>query len=360
MKVPKYSLHKATGQARVRIDGKDNYLGLWDSPESKRRYREHIKKWRADQNAKATGLRPDLTVCQLVDLYIPFAESHYRKNGRVTSEVSCIESAVRVLKDTCGEINAGDFGPRMLKETRDAMICAGWKRKSINKQVGRIRRIFRWAAAEQLVEGNVYRDLETLHGLQKGRTEANESEPVLPVPSDHIKAIRKLVTLPVRGMIDLQLACGCRPGEATSMRAVDITMIGQVWEYRPNEHKTEHHERGRVVMLGPKAKAVVDQFLLTDLNAYLFSPRRAKGANSRARERYDCDSYRRAIRRACIKSEIAIWSPNQLRHNVLTQIRGQHGLEAAQVVAGHTTADVTQVYAERDLNLAREIMRKFG
>lgn len=54
------------------------------------------------------------------------------------------------------------------------------------------------------------------------------------------------------------------------------------------------------------------------------------------------------------------WHPNQLRHTHLTAVRKQHGLEAAQVAAGHAKADVTQIYAERDLNLAIEVAKKMG
>jgi integrase len=54
------------------------------------------------------------------------------------------------------------------------------------------------------------------------------------------------------------------------------------------------------------------------------------------------------------------WTPNQLRHTAATEIRRQYGLEAAQVVLGHTKADTTQVYAERDMALAAEIMQKIG
>ena len=46
------------------------------------------------------------------------------------------------------------------------------------------------------------------------------------------------------------------------------------------------------------------------------------------------------------------WHPNQLRHAVGTELRKRFGLEAAQVVLGHATADVTQIYAERDMGLA--------
>ena len=54
------------------------------------------------------------------------------------------------------------------------------------------------------------------------------------------------------------------------------------------------------------------------------------------------------------------WHPNQLRHTVGTEIRARHGLEAAQVVLGHSNAKITEVYAERDLGLAREVMRQSG
>jgi site-specific recombinase XerC len=54
------------------------------------------------------------------------------------------------------------------------------------------------------------------------------------------------------------------------------------------------------------------------------------------------------------------WHPNQLRHLQGTEVRRRYGLEAAQVVLGHSKADVTQVYAERDLALAERIAREVG
>ena len=63
----------------------------------------------------------------------------------------------------------------------------------------------------------------------------------------------------------------------------------------------------------------------------------------------------RSSRRCCPSGR-----PNQLRHSAATEIRKQFGLEAAQVTLGHSQADVTQIYAERDLTLAAEVMRKIG
>jgi len=54
------------------------------------------------------------------------------------------------------------------------------------------------------------------------------------------------------------------------------------------------------------------------------------------------------------------WAPNQLRHSRGTEVRKAFGLEAAQVTLGHRNADVTQVYAERDTELARRVAREAG
>ena len=54
------------------------------------------------------------------------------------------------------------------------------------------------------------------------------------------------------------------------------------------------------------------------------------------------------------------WHPNQLRHTAATMIRKEFGLEAAQVILGHSKADTTQIYAERDAAKAIEIIRKIG
>ncbi len=54
------------------------------------------------------------------------------------------------------------------------------------------------------------------------------------------------------------------------------------------------------------------------------------------------------------------WHPHQLRHNYATYVRKEFGLEAAQVLLGHSKADVTQVYAERDVSRAASVPAKIG
>jgi site-specific recombinase XerC len=96
----------------------------------------------------------------------------------------------------------------------------------------------------------------------------------------------------------------------------------------------------------------------------------------RPAERYTKDSYCRAIARGVkladkaahkkqpeIQADAVLvkrWHPNQLRHSVATSIRKRFGLEAAQVTLGHSKADVTQIYAERDWQKAEQVMREVG
>ncbi len=186
-------------------------------------------------------------------------------------------------------------------------------------------------------------------------------------------------------MIELQLFTGARPGELCAMRACDIDTAGAVWLYRPARHKASWRGKPRVVALGPRAQAVVRRFFVPDVAAYLFSPARAMAersaalraarqtpvqpsqANRRKRqpkrrpvERYTTGSYAHAVSVACGRAGVPRWHPNQLRHTRATDIRRRFGLEGAQVVLGHSRADVTQVYAEADLSMAVKIAAEVG
>jgi integrase len=55
-----------------------------------------------------------------------------------------------------------------------------------------------------------------------------------------------------------------------------------------------------------------------------------------------------------------IWHPNQLRHSFATLVRKTHGLDAAQVLLGHASAEVTEIYAEADRARAQRIICEVG
>ena len=126
---PGYLLHKPTGQARVRIDGRDHYLGPYGSPESRERYEDLIAEWFAKQgDVTAYTLQVD----ELCLMFMNFADGYYRRrDGTATGTVGNIRSALKYPVQLFGTIRVRDFGPRKLKAVRQAMIEDGRCRTNI-------------------------------------------------------------------------------------------------------------------------------------------------------------------------------------------------------------------------------------
>jgi integrase len=186
------------------------------------------------------------------------------------------------------------------------------------------------------------------------------------------------------------------------------------------DHKTAHHGHERIILIGPRAQEVLKPWLKTDMTAYLFSPREAEALRNAVRrqnrqspmtpsqlarkpktspncpksERYRVAAYRLAIYRACDRAfpppaplaklegetwkawqarlttddraelrrwrKAHRWHPHQLRHNAATVLRKEYGIEVAKIILGHATLSATEVYAERDLEKAREVVSTIG
>jgi integrase len=274
------------------------------------------------------------------------------------------------------------------------MIDAGLSRKLINARVNRIKRFAKWAVSEELAPPSLYEALRTVSGLRYGRTTARETEPVKPVPDAWVDAVLPFLSAPVRAMVVIQRLTGARPCEVVIMRACDIDLSGEIWIYEPASHKNKWRGHRRIIPLGPQSQEIIRPFLRLSTTAFLFNPidaerernskrrqarqmpmtpsqfdRRPKADSKRAkREGYDVDSFRRAITYGIQKAnksrpendQILHWFPLQLRHSRASEVRRIFGLEGAQVSLGHAHANVTEVYAERDLSLAIEIAKKIG
>jgi integrase len=185
------------------------------------------------------------------------------------------------------------------------------------------------------------------------------------------------------------------------------------------EHKTAHYGHERLILIGPQAQAVLRPFLGTKLDGYCFSPAASEAERSTKRrqqrktpmtpsqtarkpkknrkrpvqDRYDVTSYRNAVYRACDKAfpppaplactedetrkewqarltpeqkqELRAWQkehrwhPNRLRHSRATELR-KHGLDVTKTVLGHTKVETSQIYAERDIKAAMELVARIG
>jgi len=271
---------------------------------------------------------PDVTVNELILAYWQYASARYvDSSGKSKKEVSAIKSAMRPLSESFGSLPAVRFGPRALAAIQRDFVKAGYCRTVVNDHVRRVRRIFKWATANEMIPSRIFEGLRTVDGLRANESVAREPRDVTPVPEQHIEAVLPHISRQVKAIIRLQLLCGARPAEITMLRMTDIDCSGALWLYHPRRHKTMRFGKTRQILLGPKAQSIIRDFLKKEADAFLFSPadveqerrtaqrlaRRTRPTPSELRRRserskqprhapgahYTTDSYRLAIWRAC-------------------------------------------------------------
>src|SRR5262249_6090297 len=217
--IPSYSLHKPSGQARVRLNGRDVYLGRYNSEESRREYARIVAELTAAPAPAVVATVLDVSVNEVLVAFLAHAGRHYRRaDGTPTNELKEYKLAIRPLRQLYGHTPAKEFGPIALQAVRAAMVAQTWCRTRVNKQIGRLKRVFRWAVAQELVPVAVVQSLACVAGLQRGRTEARKTEPVRPVPGGVVDATLPYPWPTVRAMVELQRYTGMRPGEVRSLK----------------------------------------------------------------------------------------------------------------------------------------------
>jgi integrase len=339
--IPAYQRHRASGQARVALNGRHFYLGPHGSKASREKYDRLIAEWMAaGRQPLPTSLTPaamaggafagGMTVTELISRYWLFVEGYYLKNGEPTAEQPCIKQALKRLKRLYGPTPAAAFGPLELQAVRQHMIAEGLARRTVNGNTGRIRRCFKWGVAQALVPPSVYQGLMAVTGLRAGRTEARETEPIGPVADAVADATLPHLTPTLADMVRVQRLTGMRAGALCRLTRRKLDMSGPIWFYDDTDHKTAHHGKKAFIAIGPNAQQILQARFKPDLDAPLFSPKEAvaehacrkrkeraspltaaqarrdaaRSARARRRKRrpgdwYDTAAYRAAIQRAC-------------------------------------------------------------
>ena len=185
--LPKYGKHKQSGQARVVLNGRPYLLGPHGSKASRREYDRLVGEWIAN-GRQAPGRTADLTISTLIVRFWEHAQAYYRdSDGHDTREADNFHDALGPLRRLYAPTAAAEFGPLALKAVRCEMLRPrrmkdrktgeektrpGWSRTYTNRQVARIKQVFRWAAENELVPASVYNALEdgrrAAQGTQRG------------------------------------------------------------------------------------------------------------------------------------------------------------------------------------------------
>lgn len=401
--VPTYRKHRATGQAVVTLDARDFYLGRYGSRASLDRYDRMVNEWLA-AGRRLPQQVGELPVKSLILLFLQFAKKYYRDAaGEVAAEFENYVTALGPLRKLYGDTNAAEFGPLALKAVRESMIAMGWARTTVNRQIARIKRVFKWATENEHIPADIHQALDAVEGLRRGRSEAKETEPVKPVADWIIDATLPHLSPTVAAMVRLQRLTGMRPAELCALRVDEIDRTGSTWWYRPGKHKTQHLGHAREIPLGPRARQILEPLIgLTIGDGFVFKPtdaiaqrqerdaakrktplnhgnrpgtNRVKKPKRTPGENYDVAAYRRAITRAADRADawakgatvigndervIPRWHPHQMRHTAATELRASHGADVAGAMLGHRSLNATQIYADRDRKLMERVAEQVG
>ena len=88
------------------------------------------------------------------------------KHGQPTSEIHSIRAALRFLNGRARSLPVAEISPRILKTVREDMIAVGLARTTINSLITRIRRMVRWAVAEEYVSATLLVALRAVPDLR--------------------------------------------------------------------------------------------------------------------------------------------------------------------------------------------------
>jgi integrase len=352
--IPSYRLHKATGQAVVTIDGKDRYLGKHGTPESRLRYERIITQRMQSGTVSASDFASGdgITVAELCLQYLRHATAYYVKDGKPTSELKNVKRAIKTLRETYASLPASEFGPLKLKHVRQRFVETRLSRVNCNRFTKIVIRIFAWGVSEELLPPGIAHGLREVKGLSPGRCGAPETDPVQPIDDETVRATMEHLPDQIKAMVRIQELLACRPGELVGMRPCDIDMSKDVWIYTPPSHKTQHHGKTRIIPIGPRAQLLLQPWLPSFPGQHVWRSHRGSHLT--------VIGYRGAIRRACLDAGVPVWGPNRLRHNGASAIRHRAGIDAAQVILGHANVQVTQIYAERNIEAACRVAAAIG
>lgn len=402
-KAPSRRYH-ISGQSVVTIAGRDIYLGLHDSPESIARYAVLIDLYQRNnlrlpddfepgqldiQAAKLIGQQSPQAVASdqsaapilvrhITASYRDHAQTRYRENP---AELARIDRLCDQIDQHDGDVQGEEYGPLRLQRQRQRWVDEGLSRCYVNRLVNIVKRIWRYAVSQELVNASTWERLRSVEALREGETNAPETEPTAPVDLEIVRATARHLSPVIRAMIRVQVATGMRPSEVCKMRPCDIDRTKDIWVYKLAKHKTSKRRKIRQVPLIGDARAAVEDYLNRAPDAYLFSPaesmawhravktskrktppscgnvvgsNRKQAPKKKPGQCFDHTSYRGAIQRAAKNANVEIWHPYQLRHLTATMIRDALGLEHAQAALGHSSISMTELYAKLALSKAIE------
>jgi len=315
-----------------------------------------------------------------------------------------VKTAAEILLQHYADLPVDTLDTRHFLFLQEQFVKHGVSRQYCNALMGYIRAMLKWGILRKLVPHQVYVEAKFIPPLKKGKTKARENPERQDVPDDVVRRTLPFMSPTVRAMVQVQRMTGMRPCELCKMTVGDIdrTRGNGLWYYtlkahdpEQHAHKTEQHIGKKVIPLGlPEQELIAPYLVGKNPTDAVFSPRTAmqewyaeRRANRKTKvspsqetrhnarvakpskrmpgEFYDQSSYRGAVHNAIKKGnkvlsedqQIPHWTPYQTRHAASTAAETTLGLDKAQALLGHTSANTTKRYAHGRLAITELMAR---
>lgn len=412
--LPRPTVHSRTGMARLRLCGREFWLGTAGSPQAEARYTQLIAAWAASggrsvaipepqqqppaapppqfpavvvEVAPATPViatPPTLTVGSLVLRYLATV-----KGTRSAAELRGVSKwwNVRLVNNALASRRAmpiDSFGPKALKDVMHELATRPRVQKRdgesvprtrymVNRIVKEIVRMFEWGVSEELVSPERLRALECVQPLQAGELPVRESDKREGVADADVEKILPHLPPVVADLVRFARLTAVRPSEACRLRLVDVefspTLPAPKWTL--DKHKNAHRGKLREVAIGPRAQAIIERwangkaatdpvFSVSDLGRAKVAGTIKKRKRRTSRAEFTTTDIRKDIRAACKAAGVPHWTPYQLRHAGIGEARQKFGAEGAQAHAGHATLRMVDHYAEVSFDKKSEVALRIG
>lgn len=251
-----------------------------------------------------------------------------------------IAKALQPLVNHAARQPASSVSPQLLYRLQDELgrtLAA----RTVNTKINWIKAAWTWAERRGLVSPGTAAPLHAVPAVTRtsgGRHRSRQT----PTPAE----VERLYRSPhacaeLSTLTRLLAATGMRAGEGCGIDMSQVEAVGQVWWYRPQQHKTSHRGRERAIPITGTTKLLLhDWSRRTGRTTTLF--------------RYTPSGLLQAMRRICSLERLPPITPQSVRRMVAEEARRRMGTDYAAALLGHASTRVTERhYLTHDLSMAQ-------
>ena len=271
-----------------------------------------------------------------------FIDALWLEDGLAANSLAAYRRDLRHLSDWLAPQDLLDAGEDQLQRYFAATFSSS-RATTANRRLSAMRRFYRWALREGLVEADPTRRLATAKApprFPRTLTEA-QVEALLAAPDPE-----SVLGLRDRAMLELLYATGLRVSELVGVKMSELSSAEGLVRV------TGKGQKERVVPIGEEARLWLERYSAKARPALLGGRAADALFVTRRAEPMSRQMFWKLVRRYAIQADIrAPLSPHGLRHAFATHLLN-HGadLRVVQMLLGHADISTTQIYT----HVARE------